>query len=112
MQPTERIELRRIYPSTAAVFGIIFSAIAAIIFGIIVLIAGFFIPGGIIVGTWQIELPSGIFLLAGASTIALFIVLVVSIIVGSLLSNWLSKMGVRLHMGLAEFEEEVKGKKY
>lgn len=108
MEPTERIELRRIYPSTAAIFGVVFSVIASIIIAIVIMIAGFFIPGGIIIGTWQVDFPSGIFTLAGAGLVASFVLLFVSIFVGSIIYNWLSKMGVRLHIGLAEYEEAEK----
>lgn len=106
MEPTEKIELRRIYPKNAAIFGIVFSPIVAILFGLVILISGTLFSGGIIIGTLQItDLPS-IFTLAGVVAVTVFVMVFLSIFVGAMIYNWLGQRGIMLHLGLAESEEE------
>lgn len=103
MEPTERIEVRRIYPKSAAKFGLLYGALTAVLVAIFVLIAGLFTPTGFrLFG-----------LIYGATVVSLLMIILISILVtiasifilffvGALLYNLTARLGPKLHIGLAE----------
>ena len=106
--PTERIELRKVYAGSAALLGLLYGLILGIIDAIIVIISGFVVPGGIIVGVYQFNTLGWIFGLAGIVLVANVVLMFLVVLLGSLIYNLVSRMGGGLHLGLAEHVPEVK----
>ena len=106
MNPTERIEVRKIYVGRAALFGLLYGLIIGLIFGIF-----FFVMA--LAGTSNINFLGRdikILSVGVGAVIAIGIVIFSSIAscisaaVGAVLYNLIAMMGGMLHLGLAEHE--------
>ena len=107
MQPTERIEVRKIYLGSAARFGIFYGAIFGLILGIIILILSLVL--NISIGTGLFGFDGTGFFLAGIYFVFYTIIIFLTVFIGALIYNLVAKIGGRLDIGLAEKEQHMKG---
>ncbi len=108
MNPTERIEVRKIYVGKAALFGLLFGLIIGIIVGVFLFVR-------ILLGVESVSIFGrivetnmliGFFLLIG-SVIFYSIAICIALAVCAFLYNLIASIGGMLHIGLAEHREEI-----
>jgi len=103
IRPTERIEVRKLYPGPAALFSLLHALAWAVIGFLAVLIYGFVSKGGIVLGTSRYATTGEIFMFSGIVFGIILVGLFVMVFLCTLIYNLVSKMKGLLHIGLAEY---------
>lgn len=104
MEPTERIEVRNIYVSNAAISGVLYGLCLAVIASLFVLIAGLITPDGFsLFGVVYGASVGSLLFLTFLSFVAVLIIVFLKFVVGALIYNFVARIGGRVTLGLAQY---------